>query len=78
ITGAQCPYLIVHILDGKSETILAGIMALVNFDSINTQIAAHQNTWMVGVGIVVNLGLLNTIRVEKFGNVEEVLTFGMW
>jgi amino acid transporter len=40
--------------------------------------AAHQNTWMVGVGMVVIFGLLNAIGVEIFGKVEVVLTFGMW
>ncbi|OUY54978.1 APC family permease, partial [Klebsiella pneumoniae] len=71
-------YLIVHIFAGTAETILAGIMALVNFESINAQMAAHQNTWMVGVGMVVIFGLLNAIGVEIFGKVEVVLTFGMW
>ncbi len=78
ITGALCAYLIVHIFAGTAETILAGIMALVNFESINAQMAAHQNTWMVGVGMVVIFGLLNAIGVEIFGKVEVVLTFGMW
>lgn len=53
-------------------------MALVNFESINAQMAAHQNTRMVGVGMVVIFGLLNAIGVEIFGKVEVVLTFGMW
>jgi hypothetical protein len=66
ITGALCAYLIVHIFAGTAETILAGIMALVNFESINAQMAAHQNTWMVGVGMVVMFGLLNAIGVEIF------------
>lgn len=78
ITGALCAYLIVHIFAGTAETILAGIMALVNFESVNAQMAAHQNTWMVGVGMVVIFGLLNAIGVEIFGKVEVVLTFGMW
>jgi amino acid transporter len=78
ITGALCAYLIVHIFAGTAETILAGVMALVNFESISSQMAAHQNTWMVGVGMVVVFGLLNAIGVEIFGKVEVVLTFGMW
>ncbi len=78
ITGALCAYLIVHIFAGTAETIPAGIMALVNFESINAQMAAHQNTRMVGVGMVVIFGLLNAIGVEIFGKVEVVLTFGMW
>ena len=67
ITGALCAYLIVHIFAGTAETILAGIMALVNFESINAQMAAHQNTWLVGVGMVVIFGLLNAIGVVSFG-----------
>lgn len=78
ITGALCAYLIVHIFAGTAETILAGVMALVNFESISSQMAVHQNTWMVGVGMVVVFGLLNAIGVEIFGKVEVVLTFGMW
>ncbi len=78
ITGALCACSIVHIFAGTAETILAGIMALVNFESINAQMAAHQNTWMVGVGMVVIFGLLNAIGVEIFGKVEVMLTFGMW
>lgn len=39
ITGALCAYLIVHIFAGTAETILAGIMALVNFESVNAQMA---------------------------------------
>ena len=42
ITGALCAYLIVHIFAGTAETILAGVMALVNFESISSQMAVHQ------------------------------------
>lgn len=35
ITGALCAYLIVHIFAGTAETILAGVMALVNFESVS-------------------------------------------
>ncbi len=48
-----------------------------NFESINAQMAAHQNARMVGVGMVV-IFALNAIGVEIFGKVEVVLTFGMW
>ena len=78
ITGALCAYLIVHIFAGTAETILAGIMALVNFESLNAHLAAQQSSWMVGVGMVILFGLLNAIGVEIFGKAEVFLTFGMW
>lgn len=78
ITGALCAYLIVHIFAGTAETILAGVMALVNFESVSEHVAMQHNTWMVGVGMVVVFGLLNAIGVEVFGKVEVFLTFGMW
>lgn len=78
ITGALCAYLIVHIFAGTAETILAGVMALVNFESVSEHVAMQHNTWMVGVGMVVVFGILNAIGVEVFGKVEVFLTFGMW
>ncbi|WP_058910479.1 APC family permease [Entomohabitans teleogrylli] len=77
IVGALCAYLIVHVFAGTAETILAGVMALVNFESVTTHLGDH-NTWMVGVAMVVIFGLLNAIGIEVFGKVEVVLTFGMW
>ncbi|MEQ4530642.1 MAG: APC family permease [Mixta sp.] len=78
ITGALCAYLIVHIFAGTAETILSGIMALVNFQSVNAHLAAHHGTWLVGVGLVLLFGLLNALGIEIFSKVEVVLTFGMW
>lgn len=78
ITGALSAYLIVHIFAGTAETILAGIMALVNFEHLNTLATSHNASWMVGVGLVVIFGLLNAFGIEAFGKAEIVLTFGMW
>ncbi len=78
IVGALCAYLIVHIFAGTAETILSGIMALVNFESLNAHLDAHHSTWLVGVGLVIIFGVLNALGVEIFGKVEVVLTFGMW
>ncbi|MER2471517.1 APC family permease [Photorhabdus laumondii] len=78
ITGALSAYLIVHIFAGTAETILSGIMALVNFDSLNTMVESHNASWMVGVGLVITFGLLNALGIEAFGKVEIVLTFCMW
>ena len=41
ITGALSAYLIVHIFAGTAETILSGIMALVNFEHLNTLMESH-------------------------------------
>jgi len=37
ITGTLSAYLIVHVFAGTAETILSGVMALVNFESLNTR-----------------------------------------
>lgn len=36
ITGTLSAYLIVHVFAGTAETILSGVMALVNFEHLNT------------------------------------------
>ncbi|MDD9341064.1 MAG: APC family permease [Providencia heimbachae] len=78
ITGALSAYLIVHVFAGTAETILSGIMALVNFESLNTVLETNNSSWMVGVGLVITFGLLNAFGIEAFGKVEVVLTFAMW
>lgn len=78
ITGTLSAYLIVHIFAGTAETILSGVMALVNFEHLNTMMEQHNSSWMVGVGMVIIFGLLNAFGIEAFGKAEIVLTFGMW
>ena len=78
ITGALSAYLIVHIFAGTAETILSGIMALVNFEHLNTLMETHNASWMVGVGLVIVFGALNAFGIEAFGKAEIVLTFAMW
>lgn len=78
ITGALSAYLIVHVFAGTAETILSGIMALVNFESLNTVMETSNTSWMVGVGLVITFGLLNALGIEAFSKVEVVLTFAMW
>ncbi|WP_315708365.1 APC family permease [Brenneria uluponensis] len=78
ITGALSAYLIVHVFAGTAETILSGIMALVNFEHLNTLMEKNNTSWMVGVGLVVIFGVLNAVGIEAFGKAEVVLTFGMW
>ncbi|MCQ8205571.1 hypothetical protein NP569_25095, partial [Vibrio parahaemolyticus] len=78
ITGALSAYLIVHVFAGTAETILSGIMALVNFEHLNTVLETSNSSWMVGVGLVVTFGILNAFGIEAFGKVEVVLTLAMW
>ncbi|WP_368763438.1 APC family permease [Klebsiella variicola] len=78
ITGALSAYLIVHIFAGTAETILSGIMVLVNFEHLNTLAEQSHSSWLVGVGLVIIFGILNTVGIEAFGKAEIVLTFGMW
>ncbi|MBD2820248.1 APC family permease [Xenorhabdus sp. 42] len=78
ITGSLSAYLIVHVFAGTAETILSGVMALVNFESLNTVMGNSNTSWMVGVGLVIIFGLLNAFGIEAFSKVEIILTFSMW
>ncbi len=60
------------------EAILAGVMALVNFESVSEHVAMQHNTRMVGVGMVVVFGLLNAIGVGSIWQGGSVSAFGMW
>ncbi|MBI3145041.1 MAG: APC family permease [Pseudogulbenkiania sp.] len=78
ITGTITAYLLVHVFAGTAETILSGIMALVNFEHLNTMMEHSGTSWMVGVGLVIFFGILNALGITIFGKAEIVLTFGMW
>ena len=78
ITGTLSAYLIVHVFAGTAETILAGVMALVNFEHLNTLAESAGGSWLLGVGFVLVFGLLNVFGVSAFGRAEIILTFGMW
>ncbi|MCD5363191.1 APC family permease [Chromobacterium aquaticum] len=78
IAGTLSAYLLVHVFAGTAETILSGIMALVNFDHLNTMLEKSGSAWTVGVGLVIAFGALNALGVTVFGKAEVVLTFGMW
>ncbi|MCY1271711.1 Serine/threonine exchanger SteT [compost metagenome] len=78
ITGTISAYLIVHVFAGTAETILSGVMALVNFEHLNTLAESAGGSWLLGVGFVVVFGILNVFGVNAFGKAEVVLTFGMW
>ena len=78
ITGTLSAYLIVHVFAGTAETILAGVMALVNFEHLNTLAESAGGSWLLGVGFVIVFGILNAFGVSAFGKAEIILTFGMW
>jgi amino acid transporter len=78
ITGTISAYLLVHVFAGTAETILSGIMALVNFPAISAPLEASGTSWLVGVGLVVIFGITNVLGIKVFGRIEMVLTFGMW
>lgn len=48
ITGTLSAYLIVHVFAGTAETILAGVMALVNFEHLNTLAESAGGSWLLG------------------------------
>ncbi|WP_293764714.1 APC family permease [uncultured Aquitalea sp.] len=78
ITGTISAYLLVHVFAGTAETILSGIMALVNFEHLNTMMESSGSSWLVGVGLVILFGVLNALGITIFGKAEIILTFVMW
>lgn len=78
ITGTLSAYILVHVFAGTAETITSGLMATVNFDSVQQILVAHNATWAVGVGLVLLFALLNCFGITAFGRVEVVLTCVMW
>jgi amino acid transporter len=78
ITGTISAYLLVHVFAGTAETVLSGVMALVNFKSLNTVLERSGTSWLVGVGMVVLFALTNALGIRVYGRVEIVLTLGMW
>lgn len=78
ITGTLSAYLIVHVFAGTAETILAGVMALVNFEHLNTLAESAGGSWLLGVIFIVLFGVLNAFGVSAFGRAEIIFTFGMW
>ncbi|MGC4029926.1 MAG: APC family permease [Steroidobacteraceae bacterium] len=78
ITGTISAYILVHVFAGTAETILSGVMAVVNFDSINATLGASGNSWMIGVGLLALTGIVNAFGIQAFGRAEVVLTLVMW
>jgi len=78
VTGTISAYLLVHVFAGTAETVLSGIMALVNFESLNTVLERSGTSWLVGVGLVLIFATTNALGIRVYGRVEIVLTLGMW
>jgi amino acid transporter len=78
VTGTISAYLLVHVFAGTAETVLSGIMALVNFESLNTLLERSGTSWLVGVGLVMIFATTNALGIRVYGRVEIVLTLGMW
>jgi amino acid transporter len=78
ITGTISAYLLVHVFAGTAETVLSGVMALVNFEHLNTVLERSGTSWLVGVGLVVLFAITNALGIRVYSRVEIVLTLGMW
>lgn len=78
ITGTLSAYLIVHVFAGTAETILAGVMALVNFEHLNTLADSAGGAWLLGVAFVIGFGILNAFGISVFSKAEVILTCVMW
>jgi len=78
ITGTISAYLLVHVFAGTAETILSGVMALVNFESLNTVLERSGTSWLVGVGLVLLFAATNALGIRVYSRIEIVLTAGMW
>ena len=78
VTGTISAYLLVHVFAGTAETVLSGIMALVNFESLNTVLERSGTSWLVGVALVLIFAITNALGIRVYGRVEIVLTLGMW
>lgn len=78
ITGTLAAYLIVHVFAATAETILAGSMALANFEHLAGVAEFSRHAWLLGVAMVLVFAVLNAFGITFFGKAEIVLTFGMW
>jgi amino acid transporter len=78
ITGTLSAYLLVHVFAGTAETVLSGVMVLVNFEALNTIFQQSGTAWLVGVGLVLIFAVTNAFGVRVYSRVEVALTLGMW
>jgi amino acid transporter len=78
IMGTLSAYMLVHAFAGTAETILSGIMFVVNFESLDARLASSGLSWTIGVGLVMLFGTLNAFGITAYSRAELVLTLGMW
>lgn len=78
IMGTLSAYMLVHAFAGTAETILSGVMFVVNFESLDATLASSGLSWTIGVGLVVLFGILNAFGITAYSRAELVLTCGMW
>jgi amino acid transporter len=76
VTGTLVAYLVVNLFAGAAETAAAGLFAQVNFPFLEG--LAPQNSWVIGVGLLLILSVVNALGIRIYGAVEIVLTGVMW
>lgn len=75
-TGTIVAYLLVHLFAGTAETASIGLFAQVNFPFLENM--PTEQTWMVGVALLVIFGIVNFLGIEVYGAFEVGLTAIMW
>ena len=78
IMGTLSAYILVHAFAGTAETIMSGVMAAVNFETLHATLESNGLTWTLGVGLVLLFGTLNAFGITAYSRAELVLTLGMW
>ncbi|MDQ3937149.1 MAG: APC family permease [Chloroflexota bacterium] len=76
VTGTLVAYLVVHIFAGTAETASVGLFAQVNFPFLENM--APEQTWIVGVSLLVIFGIVNALGIKLYGAAEVALTIVMW
>lgn len=76
VTGTLVAYLVVHIFAGTAETASVGLFAQVNFPFLENM--APEQTWIVGVSLLVIFGVVNALGIRLYGAAEIALTAVMW
>jgi amino acid transporter len=76
VTGTLVAYLVVHVFAGTAETAAAGLFASVNFPFLEG--LTPENSWVVGVSLLVIFGVINALGIRVYGAVEVAMTAVMW
>jgi amino acid transporter len=76
VTGTLVAYLVVHVFAGTAETASIGLFAQVNFPLLENM--APEQTWIVGVSLLLIFGVVNALGIKLYGAVEVALTTVMW